>query len=184
MDNKMKESMWKAASKYFLHGVLFLTLYFVLIFLWVYFLAALVWIGLFLGLIIGLILLFFIVGGLNSFLTNLIWSMPVKTGLKSLLGHGLVLFLLLLVVNIPHAIMNLLAPSLTTTILLLIIYAFVDGYVAKNVAGLWKKQPEEPEVIGKTPKSFLKKCINCGQEIPIASETCPHCGAEQKRQKL
>jgi len=24
-----------------------------------------------------------------------------------------------------------------------------------------------------TPKSFLKKCINCGKEIPIASEECP-----------
>jgi len=132
----------------------------------------------------GLILLFFVVGGLNSFLTNLIWSMPVKTGWKSLLGHGLVLFLLLLVVNIPHAIISLLAPSLTTTIVLLVIYAFVDGYVAKNVAGLGKKRPEELEMIGKTPKSFLKKYISCRQEIPIASEVCPHYGSEQKRQKM
>ncbi len=26
---------------------------------------------------------------------------------------------------------------------------------------------------------FVKKCVNCGKEIPIASEVCPHCGAEQ-----
>ncbi len=26
---------------------------------------------------------------------------------------------------------------------------------------------------------FLKKCVKCGEEIPIASEACPSCGAEQ-----
>jgi ssDNA-binding Zn-finger/Zn-ribbon topoisomerase 1 len=32
---------------------------------------------------------------------------------------------------------------------------------------------------GYTPKSFLKKCVECGKEIPIASETCSNCGAKQ-----
>jgi len=31
-----------------------------------------------------------------------------------------------------------------------------------------------------TPKSFLKNCVRCRKEIPIASEECPHCGAKQK----
>jgi len=31
-----------------------------------------------------------------------------------------------------------------------------------------------------TPKVFLKKCIECGREIPIASEGCQYCGAKQK----
>jgi len=30
-----------------------------------------------------------------------------------------------------------------------------------------------------TPKSFLKICVNCGGEIPIASEQCPYCGRKQ-----
>jgi hypothetical protein len=30
-----------------------------------------------------------------------------------------------------------------------------------------------------TPKSFLKKCVNCGKEIPIASETCQYCNTKQ-----
>jgi len=30
-----------------------------------------------------------------------------------------------------------------------------------------------------TPKSFLKKCIECGKEIPIASEQCSSCGTKQ-----
>jgi hypothetical protein len=31
-----------------------------------------------------------------------------------------------------------------------------------------------------TRKSFLKKCVKCGRDIPIASEQCPYCNAEQK----
>ncbi len=33
--------------------------------------------------------------------------------------------------------------------------------------------------VGETPKSFLKKCVQCGKDIPIASEECIHCRAEQ-----
>lgn len=35
--------------------------------------------------------------------------------------------------------------------------------------------------IGETPRSFLKKCVQCGKEIPIASDYCSLCGAEQKK---
>jgi len=37
------------------------------------------------------------------------------------------------------------------------------------------KCPPTPE----TPKSFLKKCVRCGKQIPIASEQCPYCGVHQ-----
>ncbi|MEM3579675.1 MAG: PF20097 family protein [Candidatus Bathyarchaeia archaeon] len=33
-----------------------------------------------------------------------------------------------------------------------------------------------------TPKAFLKKCVKCGKEIPIAALECPYCGAEQKEE--
>lgn len=33
-----------------------------------------------------------------------------------------------------------------------------------------------------TPKSFLKKCAKCAEEIPIASEYCPKCGTKQEKQ--
>jgi DNA-binding transcriptional ArsR family regulator len=38
--------------------------------------------------------------------------------------------------------------------------------------GFFKGQP--------TQKSFLKKCVKCGKDVPIASEQCPYCRAEQK----
>jgi len=36
---------------------------------------------------------------------------------------------------------------------------------------------------GKTQEegAFLKKCANCQEEIPIASEECPHCNAQQPK---
>jgi hypothetical protein len=46
---------------------------------------------------------------------------------------------------------------------------------------VWHREGE-PIVRSKdleTPKSFLKKCIQCTREIPIASEECPFCKAKQ-----
>jgi len=178
----MAESQLKVASKYFLHGILFSILGLVLVFLWAVLLIVLVVIGLFIGLIIGLLVLFFIVGGLNSFLTNIIWNMPVKTDWKSLLTHGFILSILLLVVHVPSMIVSLAAPSIATTIVLFVIYAFIDGLVAKRTAALgWREEEVSLQMIGETPKTFLKSCVNCGKDIPIASEMCPHCGAEQKK---
>jgi hypothetical protein len=31
-----------------------------------------------------------------------------------------------------------------------------------------------------TPKAFLKSCVRCGRDIPIASEECKYCGAHQQ----
>jgi len=41
----------------------------------------------------------------------------------------------------------------------------------------------QPSGQAETPKSFLKKCIKCGETIPIASEYCPKCGTKQKEKK-
>ena len=35
-----------------------------------------------------------------------------------------------------------------------------------------------------TPKNFLKKCVACGEMIPIASEYCPKCGTNQKEKEI
>ena len=41
----------------------------------------------------------------------------------------------------------------------------------------YKSPPSIPTLY--TPESFLKKCVECGKEIPIASEECPYCAAKQ-----
>jgi len=39
------------------------------------------------------------------------------------------------------------------------------------------------EYAGYTPESFLKKCVECGKEIPIASDYCPKCETKQKEKE-
>jgi len=142
-EHKEKEPWWKSTVKYFLHGISFSLLLLVMSFVWGFLLLVLVAVGLFLGLIIGFILLLFIVGGLNSFLTDLIWDVPIKTGWKSLLTHGFVLFIALLIADIPAIIINLLIPSLATTVVMFIVYAFIGGFIAKNVGLYWEEEDEE-----------------------------------------
>jgi len=49
----------------------------------------------------------------------------------------------------------------------------------QNFEGLFTSKPSQSK---ETPKAFLKQCIKCGKEIPIASEECPYCGAKQKQE--
>ncbi len=169
----------KTIPKYFIHGFAFSIIFIVLVFVWALIFAVLIVIGSFIGFILGFIVLFFFLGGLNSFLTDLIWSIPIKTAWKSLLGHGFLLFILLIIVHIPAVLIEFIVPGLATTIVLFIFNAFIDGFVAKNVAGWWKKEGFEYAEEEKTPKGFLKKCVRCGREIPVASEQCSYCGAKQ-----
>jgi hypothetical protein len=76
-------------------------------------------------------------------------------------------------------VIEFIVPGLVTTIVLFIFNAFIDGFVAKNVAGWWKKEGFEYAKEGKTPKGFLKKCVRCSRDIPVASEQCSYCGAKQ-----
>lgn len=134
-----EQGIWKVLAKYFVHGLSFSLIMTVLVFVWVFFLAVLIVMGSFIGLIIGLIVLLFIIGGLNSFLTETIWSIYTRTHWMSLLGHGFVLFIALIVAHIPTIIVGLMAPSIPVAIALFIVGAFIDGFVAKNVASFWEE---------------------------------------------
>ncbi len=134
-----ERSNWKVLAKYFVHGLAFSVIMIFLVFFWVILLAFLVVVGAFIGLIIGFTVFLFILGGLNSFLTENIWSISTSTGWMSLLGHGFVLFIALIISHIPSIVIDFTVPSLPTTIVLFIAGAFIDGFVAKNVAGFWKE---------------------------------------------
>jgi hypothetical protein len=150
--------------RYFLHGISLGDIGLALQYVWI------IWISLFiftmvLGPLVWILVffsLFFIIGGLNSFLTFVIWSVDVKTNLKSLLAQGSVLAIMLLIAHIPTLATHYLVPGLATTIaipllilinpllltigpdlatmiVLFIIYSFIDGFIARTVAGLWKE---------------------------------------------
>ena len=141
--SQLSEAFWWNLGRYFLHGILLSFLLIAMTFLFAFALTALVFVGLIIGFIIGFILVFLIMGYLNGFLTNRVWAIHMKTGWKVVLSHGVVLFVLLLIVYIPALIANLFVPSLATTIVTLVVYAFVDGFVARKVAIRWATEPRQ-----------------------------------------
>lgn len=134
---------WRAPLKYFLHGVSFSLLMLVLGLVWVLLLMVLVGVGLIIGLIIGLVVLFILVGGLNSYLTDMIWGIPIKTDWNSLLAHGFALIVAMFIAEIPAFLVTSYVPGLATTAVLFIIYAFIDGFLGKNVGAYWEDMYEE-----------------------------------------
>jgi len=137
----MRTYVWK----YFEHGILFSLIMIGLAIVWAVVLVILIAIGSIIGLIIGFVILLFIMGWLNAGLTSWIWETPIRTDWKSLLAHGLVLLIALIVVDIPMIAMNYIAPSIITTIVMFVIYCFIDGFVAKNVGQYFEENFEENE---------------------------------------
>ena len=140
---KEKEKTWKLLAKYFAHGIAFSLLFTILTIAWFFGLTILTVFGAFIGFIIGLGILMLIVGGVNSFLTSLLWF-PVRTSLWSLVGHGLVLFIALLIVDgIFVMIPSVVFPGIVTTVITFIFGSFLNGFVARNVAGWWRQEYQE-----------------------------------------
>ncbi|UCC33133.1 MAG: hypothetical protein JSW53_04965 [Candidatus Bathyarchaeota archaeon] len=129
---------WMFLGRIFLHGLSFSVVMSGLVFLWAFLLVLLVAVGSFIGLLIGFVILLFILGGLNSFLLDRIWSISTETGWKNLLGHGFVLSIALIAAHIPGIFVSLIAPGLATMVVLFIINAFIDGLIAKNVVRLFE----------------------------------------------
>jgi F0F1-type ATP synthase assembly protein I len=138
-----EEGTFEVWVKYFIHGIAFSLLFTVLTVVWIFTSLILVLLGSLLGLIIGIGILMLIIGGLNSLLTSFLWF-PVKTSLWSILSHGIVLFILLLIANsIVLVAPSLVFPGIATTVVTLIIGCFIDGFVCKTVARFWEEEREE-----------------------------------------
>ena len=137
--------LWSSLARYFLHGLAFSFLVSLALIVWlslglffIFDLPFLTIIGIIIGLIVSFALMLVILGGLNATLTEHIWHVPIDQGWSPVVIHSLLLFLLLFIVGIPAAVTRFLAPSWETSVILFIVYGFVDGYVAKEVAFIWK----------------------------------------------
>jgi len=143
LEIKEKEKTWKILAKYFAHGIAFRLLFTILTLVGLFGFIVLTVLGALTGFIIGLGILMLIVGGVNCFLTNLLWF-PVKTSLWSMVGQGLVLFIALLIVaSIFVMIPSLVFPGIVTTAITFIFGSFLNGFVARNVAGWWRQEYQE-----------------------------------------
>ncbi|MGA2309845.1 MAG: hypothetical protein ABSG57_09905 [Candidatus Bathyarchaeia archaeon] len=132
---------WKATlARLFLHGTAFSGLLMVAEIVWIVLTAFLILVGFIIGFILGIVVLLFIIGGLNSFLTEHIWHVSIKRGWKSVLGQGLILLIILAIARIPLLVINLVIPSLVTTTVFFIVYCFIDGLLARRVASYWESK--------------------------------------------
>ena len=128
-------------GRYFLHGIFYSILMSIMLLAWVYLFAILTAFGFIIGLVIGFVLLFVIMGAINAFVTENVWDVKIQASFGTDLAHGFVLFLALLVVSFPVSIVfSYLVPTtdmnsfIIKYVIQLIILAFLDGYVAKNIA--------------------------------------------------
>ncbi len=133
-------------GKYFLHGIVFAAINLVAVIFWAFLLVVLVVLGFILGLIIGFVLFFFFLGYVNAGITSWIWHIDMKTDWKSAFMHGLVLFIVLGLVNSPSLVLSLVFPGIPTAMAIFLIYCFIDGFVARKIAGNWEDVYEDFEV--------------------------------------
>jgi ribosomal protein L37AE/L43A len=130
--------LWEKIARFFVHGIAFSALLFVLEFLWVFSSLFLVMIGSFLGLIIGILLLFLIVGAVNSVVSRFIWGFSMKDSTVSIFFHGLALSIILLGIEVV-----LLLPTLVVvgdpivTAVRFIASCFLFGLIGKKIAEMW-----------------------------------------------
>jgi len=141
------EETWKIVAKYFAHGIVFSVLYTILYIAWAFGLLVLVQLGSFIGLIIGFILLMLIIGFVNCFITSWLWF-PVDSGFWQILLHGFLLFITLTIADLILVFApSIYLPGITTSIITFIVSSFINGFIAKTVAGLWETEPEIPESV-------------------------------------
>jgi hypothetical protein len=142
-----EDTLWRTALKFFFHGIIFSIIFIFLTIFWAFVLAFLVAFGFIIGFIIAFVVLFFLMGGINVYLAERIWDVSIQEDWKSLFVHGFALFIALILVHIPAIILVsfvlYFAPNTAVTIALFVIYSFVDGFVAANVALGWEEEHKE-----------------------------------------
>jgi ribosomal protein L37AE/L43A len=129
---------WKKVVKFFVHGIAFSVLFFALDFLWLFSSLFLLTIGSILGFIIGILLLFVIVGVTNTVVSRFVWKFSMKYSAKKIFFHGLILFVILLVVDPVFMIPTLVFEGNPIAIAAdFIVSCFVCGSIGKMMAEMW-----------------------------------------------
>lgn len=154
----------KTFGKYFAHGICYqISLLFFGVG-WLVVLTGLIAIGSIIGFIIGILLIFLIIGALNTFLTDRIWGYYLSAGLKDLVLHGLVLFLGLLIVNaivvtlpltLVHFLVNEDSVIMGAEIITFLVAAPVDGIVARIIGLLWEESERRKDEEREPAEAFF-----------------------------
>jgi len=174
-----EDSTERTVAKYFVHGAAYSLLVMVLAIVWA-FVAVIMLIlgatmgvlGFFVGFVASFAILFIALGWLNAQISQYIWKIQVKQKWLSLLGHGLLLFIVIAIAGIPSMIIGAMMWSadlftyVMFTIVNFLIYSLVDGYISKRVAEVF---PDDELTTRTAAMSVLDRTAFRGQ--------CSHCGA-------
>lgn len=148
--DRYKESTLRTLEKCFLHGFLFFLLMTVVAFVWMFLLGWLWVVASLFGLGLGLLLFMMGIGWTNHTIAGAIWDIHTSSRWTRLVGHGTVLFLILVLVQIPFSFVGYFleyAASQTyfayvvVALVALLVVAVVDGEIGRTVAS-WFAESE------------------------------------------
>lgn len=157
--------------RYFIHGIPFAIQSFLFVYLLGFVLMMMVTSNLTEMLILLLVMTIgylITIGGVNTFVTELVWKTRVRKSITSLLGQG-VLFTFMQFLIIPVLDLVIIAFAATmlfgigSFVVAFFILALAGGYIGRNVAVEFADEPGESEELA---------------SIHDRHVTCPHCGAQ------
>ncbi|MGQ0798365.1 MAG: hypothetical protein ACT4OI_10970 [Methanobacteriota archaeon] len=187
---------WWPILKYLAHAYAFNLTFLVLLVPFAFVFVVLAVLGSWIGIFIGILLLFMLIGAVNSFFTRLLWF-DVRGGWRVYLVHGLVLSLVL----IPASLLVLAAldalfpalrgdsmealpgfgvvlPSFLALLFVGLVTAPFFGFVMVRIARIWKtaEVPKEGPVMEVRVPAGFKPCFVCGAAVPDSKLYCSSCG--------
>jgi len=161
-------------GKYFLHGLLYSLLMMAFAVVWAFFFVFLVVAGSIIGLMIGLGLFFMGMGLVNKFIAGSIWGINGRDAWTSLLGHGFVLFLGLVLVQLPWMLVDVFFVDASAQIYYVyvavqfLVMAIVDGVVGRTVASMFEETG--------TSTATWRPSQQSSPTAAGAPYFCPYCG--------
>lgn len=179
-------------GRYFVHGLVFSILMTASTVVLTFLLLMFVVLASFLGFIIWFGVVFLVWGLINGKMCSWLWHFDVRQHWMSLIGHGFVLFIVLLILELPATFLGIGLPTTGTVyiavyIIRLVAYAFIDGMVGKAIGNMFAEThiPSTRRQVSRTPREPLTNCPYCGavfpyREIDLTREgtaSCRQCGA-------
>lgn len=145
--------------KFFIHGLLFTLIMYVIIIGWIFLLIPFAMCGFCFGIAIALGILAYVIGWINSWLMERIWGREKEEfDWWGPLIHGILLFVVILVLSIPWYAVTAVFPEVNTwpyliiSILVFFVYCLIDGFAAYYVGAMFTEKfarvrpPMEPPV--------------------------------------
>ncbi len=173
----MKLPNLRNLAKYFLHGIAFTALVFVLTLFSAFLLVILAIVGSFIGIIIGLVILVILVGFANALITETLWF-KLETSWENYPYQGILLLILLGIVGLPLRFFYNQVTGLPTVsailaaLILFIAESLIYGFIGKRVGSIWRlPEPDHPSTLRRTPTPTFTTSQRTEPVVPVETKT-------------